>query len=434
MRVGTVLTILVIATLFLALAIPTVSGQADTVDLQVKLARGDTIYYTSTANVQMNLAMGPLQQQKVTQGQARLAVRVLDVDAEGTMLVEAVSEDLRMISEGQTSESIDKPMLIKVRPDGKVVERLIEGTYVDDFPIALPGRPVRVGESWTRQMTFNEAGIVGTGTITVTLTGIDQEAGGRVARLEAQLDGTVTATPDLTGTLPPGVQAEIGGTLRGTSKASFAVERGRLLGGTTNLVVDVQMTMTGQGQTISGSVKVTMMTEDRPLAAEDVKVPAIAPSMVIGPGKSIGPVSLDLPVAEVTSRLGEPTTNRAFNHRSTVLIWPNQLGGHIEDADPTKLVGLQTSDRTYRTEKGIGFGSSQGAVLFAYGITPARLEMSDPDIGGVRMLIYDEQGIAFAITSDKTHAARGPNHAPVGAVDWITVFPPGGAAKIYPMP
>jgi len=44
------------------------------------------------------------------------------------------------------------------------------------------------------------------------------------------------------------------------------------------------------------------------------------------------------------------------------------------------------------------------------------------------------RGIAFAITSDKEHASRGPSHAPIGAVDWITVFPPGGASKIFPMP
>ncbi len=62
------------------------------------------------------------------------------------------------------------------------------------------------------------------------------------------------------------------------------------------------------------------------------------------------------------------------------------------------------------------------------------LNAIDPAIGGVRVLIYNEQGIAFAITSDQAHADRGPNHAPIGAVDWTTVFPPGGAGKIYPLP
>ncbi len=60
--------------------------------------------------------------------------------------------------------------------------------------------------------------------------------------------------------------------------------------------------------------------------------------------------------------------------------------------------------------------------------------MTIPNLGGVRFLIYDDQGIAFAITSDAEHARRGPAHAPIGAVDWITVFRPGGAGKIYPLP
>lgn len=54
--------------------------------------------------------------------------------------------------------------------------------------------------------------------------------------------------------------------------------------------------------------------------------------------------------------------------------------------------------------------------------------------GAVRMLVYDDQGIAFAITSDKEHAARSGRHAPMGAVDWIVIFAPGDAGKIFPLP
>ncbi len=431
---GRVLRIAAIATLLVALTIPSVSGQPETVELQLKLGRGETVFHTHESSVQLTLDVGSVHQEVAFQAQGRRAIRALEIDAEGTMLVEAVLEELQLTSAGRTEDHVDRPILVRVRPNGKVVERQIGAANVDDFPVALPGRPVGVGDSWTRQSTVEEAGITGTARETITLSRIEHTAQGRVAHLTVRTEGTVTGA-DLTQTLPAGVQARVSGTIRANSMMAYAVEGSRPLSSASDFSMDVQLELTGiGGRTVTGTMKLTGMDQERPLDAKDVKFPPIPANLLIVPGKTIGAVSLDLPVAEVTGQFGEPTSAHAFGHLTTILIWPNRLEGHVEAADPTKLVGLETSDRTHRTDKGIGFGSSQGAVLLAYGMTPTRVEMTDPAIGGVRVLIYNEQGIAFAITSDQAHADRGPSHAPIGAVDWTTVFPPGGAAKIYPLP
>jgi len=429
---GPVLRILAMAVVLVALVIPTVSSQPATVDFQFRLSRSEAYFLTATDTMQLNVEMGPVVQQRTFQSQARRVVRILDADAEGTMLVEVTLEEFQVTSDGRTEEQIARPMLVRVRPDGKVVERVIGAMHIDDFPFAFPGRPVRVGDSWTRQTTFDVSGVVGTGTTTITLRGIDVD-GGRIAHLEERLDGTVTGA-ELTKTLPPGVQARVGGTFRGFSQFTYALDRGHVTGSTTSFSIDIQMELTGGGRTTPGTLKLTGTSRESAIERKDIRDPAIAPGLAIVPGKNVGAVSLDLSVADVTRQLGAPTSSHSFRHRSTVLMWPNRLAGHVDPTDPTKLVGLEISDRSYRTEKGIGFGSSQGSVLFGYGMYPTRVNMTDPALGGVQMLIYDEQGIAFAITSDTVHADRGPNHAPVGAVDWITVFPSGGAAKIYPLP
>jgi hypothetical protein len=201
------------------------------------------------------------------------------------------------------------------------------------------------------------------------------------------------------------------------------------------MTIEIQVEVTGPRETTRVATTARIAERREALAAERVTVPAVSPDRLIAPGKGIGPFTLDLPVAELTSRLGAPRSRDPdVGFRAPSLGWPNGLAGFVDPADQTKLVGLEIADRSYRTDKGIGFGSSQGAVLLAYGMPPARVEMTIPNLGGARLLIYNEQGVAFAITSDESHAERGPEHAPIGAVDWITVFPPGGAARIFPLP
>jgi hypothetical protein len=47
--------------------------------------------------------------------------------------------------------------------------------------------------------------------------------------------------------------------------------------------------------------------------------------------------------------------------------------------------------------------------------------------------VYNNQGIAFAITSE-IQERQTFTRIPIGLVNWLTVFPPGEGAKIFPLP
>ncbi|HXF82284.1 MAG TPA: hypothetical protein VNN19_05985 [bacterium] len=323
---------------------------------------------------------GPVRHSTRGQVEAREVHRVLEVTPEGLIQIELVLEDLRVTIDGNTTEPLDDPWLYRVRPDGRVMERPARSAE-DSFPIPLPDRPVRVGESWTRPFTLSDGGVTGQATTTWTLASVDR-GGAPVAKLTARTAGTVTGAA-LPG-LPPGAQARVLGTIRGEGEADWAVDRGRLLRSRVETVVEMTADIAAEGQTVQLRLRV------RAVSARDPAAPAaaepVAAELLIAPGRGIGALSLDLSVAELTSRIG------------------------------------------------IRFGSSQGAVLLAYGKPPASVDVAIPDLGGMRYLIYDDLGIAFGITTDEAHARRGPTHAPVGAVDVITVFIPGQRAKIFPAP
>jgi hypothetical protein len=52
----------------------------------------------------------------------------------------------------------------------------------------------------------------------------------------------------------------------------------------------------------------------------------------------------------------------------------------------------------------------------------------------MRILVYNDLGVAFGVVSEAALAARAIGPIPAGLVRWVTVFPPGAAARIYPMP
>ncbi len=423
----------VVIALFIVLLAQPIAAQTESVDLQVKVAAGEVRYHANSGVIQLSLDIAGQRSSVDAQVAARRAVRVLDVSPDGVMLTEVTLEDFRITTGGRTEEPAESPWTFRVAPDGRIVEKIVGAEGVDDFPISLPGRPVRVGESWTRQTRLTQSGITAQGTGTFTLVAVERSGDARIARIRLNFSGTVTGAP--LGPLPPGAEARTSGTMRATGEAQWSVERGWLVRESSDLTIDVQADVTAQGQT--GRVRLTLRGTSRhePLASEDVTVPPISADRLIAPGKGIGPFTFDLPASEFTNRLGEPEPRPGdLGFGAPSVRWPNGLAGFIDPDDQTKIIGLNISERSYRTAKGLKFGSPEGAVLLAYGMTPVKVTMTIPNLGGVRVLIYNEQGIALAITSDAEHARRGPAHAPIGAVDWITVFPPGTAGKIYPMP
>jgi len=405
----------------------------ETVEFQLRLGRGEVVHATFTASAEIAFQVADQRQTASFTVEAREVTRVLAVDPDGTITVEVVFEDFRISEGGRTEEAIDAPITLKVRPDGRVVERQTGDYSEEDFPFGFPGRAARIGERWTRQTRLEEGGITGQGTVTYTLAGLERAAEGRVARITYAVEGQVSGA-DI-GPLPPGAQSSATGTVRGTGELFWAVERGRLLRFTDETTFEAQVEVSAQGQTIRVALALQSKAQRVPLAAERVTVPAVAAEFLIAPGRGIGPFALDQSVADLTGRLGNPTNRDPTpGLRAPVVFWTSGLGALVDPADGNRLVGLEIADRRYRTDKGIAFGFSQGAVLMAYGMSPARQEITMPNLGGARIMIYNDLGIAFAITSDKQHAEAGPGHAPVGAVDWITIFPPGQASRIYTLP
>ncbi|MGH2406080.1 MAG: hypothetical protein ACRDGN_16720 [bacterium] len=405
------------------------SGQQETVNLQFTLARGEALFYADSGEFDAIVELPNERQRTQIRSEARLAVRVLDVDSSGIMLVESVSEDLRLVAGGETEEPVDEPMLVKVRRDGRIVERVANAEGVEDFPYALPGRAVRVGEAWTRQGAISQAGFTSQGATTLTLQSIERVGTERVARVRYRTEGTMVP-----GRPPqPGTQVRLTGTMRVEGEFQWSVERGRPLRASSQMSIDVDSEVTAQGQTSRARAMVRATSRQEPIAAPGAsQVPA---DQLIVPGRMVGAISFEMPISEVNTRLGSPESlPDGVGFRARGLAWSNGMVGYVDPANPARLVGLDVSLRRHRTDRGIAFGSSEGAVLFAYGAPPVRLDMMIPQTGGVRILIYNDLGIAFAVTSDAAHANLGPEHAPVGAVDWITIFPPGGAARIFPIP
>ncbi len=404
------------------------SGQGDVVDLQFSLTRGEALFYAVTGGAESVVVTQEARQTTQARVEGRLAIRALDVDASGLITAEAVSEDLKVTAGGSTEEPIDDPMVVKVQSHGRVVERVLGAEGVEDFPNALPGRPVRRGDSWTRPGVVSFSGFTHRGTRTFTLEGIDRAAGQSVARVRYRLEGpAVPAEPS------QAAQTRATGTIRLEGEFHWSVERRRPQRESSRISLDVEVEGVAQGRPVRARVTAVSTVQQELIATPSV--PQVPTDQLIVPGRAVGAITLEMPVSEINSRLGNPETlPEGLGFRARGLAWRNGMMGFVDPTNPGRLIGLDVSLRHHRTEKGIGFGSSEGAVLFAYGRMPVRLDMMIPQTGGVRILIYNDLGIAFALTSDRAHAERGPEHAPIGAVDWITVFPPGGAGRIYPIP
>lgn len=230
----------------------------------------------------------------------------------------------------------------------------------------------------------------------------------------------------------------------------WSVDRGRVVSDRIDVNVDVHIDMAGRGQTLHADLALAMAFQIDPLSAEKVIPPTVGQYGLVVPGKSIGPDALPNTVADLTKAWGEPNSalssalsgtdnsmtgsDRGF--RSEQVSWSTGLVAYLDPADQSTVLGLGIRRPDYRTDKGLGFGSSQGAILFAHGMSPVRVEMPPrPGIGGgVRVLVYNDQGIAFALTIDAAQAKAFRGHAPVGAVDWMVIFLPGTAGKIFAMP
>jgi hypothetical protein len=416
-----------VVTAVLVLLVGPGQGQEGPVELRLKLTRGDILYYA--VNVTGEYAPPP----RTEQFRFREAVRILETQPDGTLLIEVAGEDLRN-PDGSPLDELAEPYTFKVRLDGRVTE-LVSGrpwswALFEDFPNALPPRSIASGETWSRPNRMVLGGVALNAPINGTLDRVERAADGRVARLRIRIEGRGVGRP-FSG-LPPGLQAESVVTFRRMTDVAWSIERGRMIQEVSEELRDYQNTITVGGQPNSTRAISKVTTRRQALLAESIVVPSVAAGFLIVPGKGIGRVTLDLPMGELTSRLGAPAPVES-PIRMSLVKWPNGLLGYLDPADQNRLLGLQIGDRRYLTEKGIGLGSSQGAVLFGYGMAPTRASVLIPKVGTVTVLIYDDQGVAFFVIGQRARDADS-EVPPIGTVLATVVFTPGGAGKILSVP
>jgi hypothetical protein len=240
-------------------------AQTETVDLRVKIARGETVSHASVFTFQQRVQIGGLNNATEGRSEGRLTVRGLEVEADGIMVLEVRLEDQRLTVDGETEEITDAPWVLRVRPDGRVIDHRNTDTPVDTFPLPLPERPIRVGESWARTSQHQEDGITVQITETSTLTRVDRGDAGQVAHIRTRIEGTTTA--DRLESLPRGFEGRLRGTLRGTRNVEWSVDRGQLIRLNEEILIDQQVDVRGQGQTLKGTITIRSTREQEPFQA-----------------------------------------------------------------------------------------------------------------------------------------------------------------------
>jgi hypothetical protein len=359
--------------------------------------------------------------------EVRQAFRVLDVGALGGMLTEYAFENYRVTEEGKTDERLQAPWTLRIDPDGKVLERIIGPEVIEDFPFPLPGRPVRIGESWSRKSGWSSGDITSQGTGMYTLAGVGMSADGRTAQIRFTMDGVARSSPSSV--------ISTRGTSKLTGEYEWLIEKGRLGKYSSEIAVtaDSYVSLPGVSASLRLSSRGTM--RGSPLAPDQVSIVPVPADLMVVPAQGIGPATLAATVEDLTKQHG-PSDYRELDlgYLAWSRRWRNGLVAYVSGDDNNKVLGLEIGDGRYRTDKGIGVGSSQGAVLLAYGRKPHRLEMTMPGYGPMRILVYNDLGIAFGVVSEAVLAARSFTPIPAGLVRWVTVFPPRAAARIYPMP
>jgi hypothetical protein len=403
---------------------------------QILSTRGETLYYDVAESVRLSLEVSGASFASGVEQIGREAIRTLDVAPDGSMKVEVALEDFSQTVGGRTQNVLFSPVTFTERPDGEIVDldpAFPSAEIFKDVSFELPRRPLAAGDSWSTPFDAEQEGMHIHGTTTITLMGVESTSDGRVGHFRTRMDGTVSGGSF--GKLPPGVQINFNATARGAGATDWSVDLGRLLETLVDVDIEGRMDMSGGGQTLHGTLKGTVSLQAQALAPGAITVPAVPADRLITAGKGIGTYTLGQPVAELESDLGAPTVTPGAGKRPTTLAWVTGLAGYVDAIEPGRVLSLQIDDDLrFRTDKGIGCGSSRGAVLIAYGLSPAEVQLL-PDSGDTPRyaLIYDDLGIAFTIATKGPLFIIGGARLPANTVMSVTVFPPGGAAEIFPL-
>ncbi|MDR5682580.1 MAG: hypothetical protein QN163_00935 [Armatimonadota bacterium] len=130
------------------------------------------------------------------------------------------------------------------------------------------------------------------------------------------------------------------------------------------------------------------------LAAAVVVQAATPTSLLIVPGRSVGPIVLGMRMTQVFQVLGPPE-GREPGDQTIKFFWPRR-GLTVRVDRDGRVDAIFVESPAYRTARGVGVGSTRDEVVGAYGPAPQAQEDRTTLI-----LSYTPLGITFAIAKDR---------------------------------
>ena len=123
---------------------------------------------------------------------------------------------------------------------------------------------------------------------------------------------------------------------------------------------------------------------------------------IIMPGLRIGRWALEMTVDDLLRVNGQGSSvalsGPAYAAGFTVIAWPPSPLA-VFTRDRRRIEALSIEAGAFRTEKGVGIGSSRANIIAAYGNSTATVAISPVTV----VLVYDEIGVSFAVENDRVN-------------------------------
>jgi hypothetical protein len=123
---------------------------------------------------------------------------------------------------------------------------------------------------------------------------------------------------------------------------------------------------------------------------------------LIVPGLRVGKWSLDMTVDDLVRVNGQgdfsTLSHPAHVAGLTVIAWRTSPLGALTK-DRRKIEALSMAGGEFKTEKGIGVGSTRANIIAAYGNLPVTVAFNPT----TSVLLYDETGTSFGVENDRVN-------------------------------
>lgn len=250
--------------LWVALIALPLFGQTEAVDLRLHIKSEETLRYTVVQSVQAWLSVDVngvvrsfLDRESIT---TRDEHRVTAVDDDGTMSFDVTEQQIKnTASNGPPRQP--QHWIERVRPNGEIIQGA-GGRGPEYFLIGLPDRAIVPGESWTYkqkgvsgEVTKEARAFLGTDiAFTLTLAGVDQRGGDRIAHVQIRGEGLLDLSAAQS-TFSGAIKMEGKSPVRVTGEAIWSIDRGRLVRLKQETSFEVPQEVVVEGRTYQGKGK-----------------------------------------------------------------------------------------------------------------------------------------------------------------------------------